>query len=95
MQRFTPRRKNSNWSLKNIERAKELIEQGRMTPAGKAAFDKRGDEKEARYSYEQLKNPKLPRTLETKFRKHKRAWEFFKEPASLISTSRLLLDHQR
>src|SRR5688500_17045335 len=47
MQRFTPRRKNSNWSLKNIQRAKELIEQGRMTPAGKAAFDKRGDEKEA------------------------------------------------
>ena len=32
-QRFTPRRKTSNWSERNRERAARLIEQGRMTYA--------------------------------------------------------------
>jgi uncharacterized protein YdeI (YjbR/CyaY-like superfamily) len=77
MHRFTPRRPKSNWSVINIKRAKELIKEGRMTPAGKAAFDRRGDDKKAQYSYEQLQNPELPAALEAKFRKHKRAWAFF------------------
>lgn len=81
MHRFTPRRQKSKWSVANINRAKELIKEGRMTPAGKAAFDRRGDDRKAHYSYEQLKNPKLPRSLEAEFRKHKSAWEFFKEQA--------------
>ena len=34
MQRFTPRRRDSVWSLKNRERAERLISEGRMTPAG-------------------------------------------------------------
>jgi uncharacterized protein YdeI (YjbR/CyaY-like superfamily) len=34
VQRFTPRRSNSNWSLSNRKRAERLIEDGRMTPAG-------------------------------------------------------------
>jgi uncharacterized protein YdeI (YjbR/CyaY-like superfamily) len=34
MQRFTPRRKDSVWSLSNRERAERLISEGRMTPAG-------------------------------------------------------------
>lgn len=34
MQRFTPRRRNSVWSLRNRERAERLISEGRMTPAG-------------------------------------------------------------
>jgi uncharacterized protein YdeI (YjbR/CyaY-like superfamily) len=34
MQRFTPRRRNSIWSLSNRERAELLISKGRMTPAG-------------------------------------------------------------
>ena len=33
MQRFTPRRRNSVWSLSNRERAKRLISEGRMTQA--------------------------------------------------------------
>jgi uncharacterized protein YdeI (YjbR/CyaY-like superfamily) len=38
-QRFTPRRKTSNWSERNKERAAKLIEQGRMTEAGLAKID--------------------------------------------------------
>ena len=34
MQRFTPRRKDSVWSLSNKNRAERLIAEGRMTPAG-------------------------------------------------------------
>ncbi|MGH2528142.1 MAG: YdeI/OmpD-associated family protein, partial [Actinomycetota bacterium] len=33
--RFTPRTARSRWSARNIERAKELIAQGRMHPAGR------------------------------------------------------------
>jgi uncharacterized protein YdeI (YjbR/CyaY-like superfamily) len=33
-QRYTPRRRNSVWSLSNRERAERLISEGKMTPAG-------------------------------------------------------------
>jgi uncharacterized protein YdeI (YjbR/CyaY-like superfamily) len=33
--RFTPRRAGSNWSASNRERVKRLLDQGRMTAAGK------------------------------------------------------------
>jgi uncharacterized protein YdeI (YjbR/CyaY-like superfamily) len=34
LQRFTPRRKRSNWSQRNRERAESLIASGLMQPAG-------------------------------------------------------------
>ena len=37
-QRFTPRRPRSKWSVINRERAQRLIAEGRMRPAGLAAF---------------------------------------------------------
>ena len=33
-QRFTPRKKGSNWSTPNLIRVKRLVQQGLMTPAG-------------------------------------------------------------
>ena len=50
--RFTPRRRGSNWSRINLERVSALIDQGRMTPAGLAAYEARDPEK-AGYSFEQ------------------------------------------
>ena len=38
-QRFTPRRKGSNWSKVNIAKVAELTKQGRMRPPGLAAFE--------------------------------------------------------
>jgi uncharacterized protein YdeI (YjbR/CyaY-like superfamily) len=38
-QRFTPRRKTSNWSERNKGRAARLIEEGRMTEAGLAKIE--------------------------------------------------------
>jgi len=57
--RFTPRRARSVWSAVNIRRAGELIAEGRMTPAGLAAFEARDEARSAIYSYEQRHKAKL------------------------------------
>jgi uncharacterized protein YdeI (YjbR/CyaY-like superfamily) len=51
--RFTPRRTGSIWSAVNTRRARALTAQGRMTPAGLAAFAARRPNRSGRYSYEQ------------------------------------------
>jgi uncharacterized protein YdeI (YjbR/CyaY-like superfamily) len=53
MIRFTPRKARSTWSAVNIRRARELIAEGRMRRAGRAAFERRTDERSGIYSYEQ------------------------------------------
>jgi uncharacterized protein YdeI (YjbR/CyaY-like superfamily) len=76
MNRLTPRRPRSNWSAINIERVKELTRQGRMTPAGLAAFERRSEERSRVYSYER-ENARLDAEQEKRFRTNKTAWEFF------------------
>jgi len=51
-QRFTPRRRGSNWSAINVAKVAALTAEGRMRPAGIAAFEARTPEKTAIYSYE-------------------------------------------
>jgi uncharacterized protein YdeI (YjbR/CyaY-like superfamily) len=51
-QRFTPRRKGSNWSAINVAKVAALTTEGRMRPAGLRAFEARTDAKTAVYSYE-------------------------------------------
>ena len=75
--RFTPRRPGSNWSLVNIRKAEALIRDGRMEPAGLAAFEARKAEKSGVYSFEHRENAKLDRKAETKFKANKAAWKFF------------------
>ena len=36
--RFSPRRPKSNWTNTNKERARKMIAEGRMTPAGRASL---------------------------------------------------------
>src|SRR5205807_4860217 len=43
--RFTPRRTGSIWSAVNIKRAQALADEGRMRPAGLAAFRARRENK--------------------------------------------------
>lgn len=52
-QRFTPRKKDSTWSLVNIRRVKHLIDRGVMRPPGLAAFERRDEKKAGLYSFEQ------------------------------------------
>ena len=77
MIRFTPRKARSTWSAVNIARAKELVAEGRMRPAGLAAFEVRSDDRSAIYSYEQRHAAKLAPDEERDFRANPRAWEFF------------------
>jgi uncharacterized protein YdeI (YjbR/CyaY-like superfamily) len=75
--RFTPRGPKSTWSLRNIERARELIELGEMHPAGLRAFEARADERSAIYSYEQRHAAVLDPAYDREFRRNKKAWAFF------------------
>jgi uncharacterized protein YdeI (YjbR/CyaY-like superfamily) len=79
--RFTPRKPRSNWSAINIKRAKELIEEGRMRPAGRKAFDARDEARSALYSYEQRNAAKFAPADERRFRADKDAWAFFQARA--------------
>jgi uncharacterized protein YdeI (YjbR/CyaY-like superfamily) len=77
MNRVTPRTVRSNWSLKNITRVNELIQEGRMQPPGRAAFEARSGDRSGVYSYEQRKTAKLSPAHETQFRANKKAWDYF------------------
>ena len=79
--RFTPRRPRSNWSAINVKRVTELIELGRMTPAGLKAFEARQDDRTAIYSYEQRKSAALDADQEKAFRRNGKAWAFFQTQA--------------
>jgi uncharacterized protein YdeI (YjbR/CyaY-like superfamily) len=76
-QRFTPRRKGSNWSAVNIAKVKALTEEGRMRPAGLAAFEARSEERSAIYSYEQRHLATLAADEEAAFRANRMAWDRF------------------
>jgi uncharacterized protein YdeI (YjbR/CyaY-like superfamily) len=82
-QRFTPRRKGSTWSAVNIAKVRELTAQGRMRPAGIAAFEGRAPERSAIYSYENRHQAALSADEEARFRAVPDAWSWFvKRPAS-------------
>ena len=75
--RFTPRRARSTWSEVNIARVAALSADGRMKPAGLAAFAKREESNSGRYSFENRKCAKLSDSDERTFRQDRQAWEFF------------------
>ena len=74
--RFTPRKARSIWSAVNIKRIGELIEEGLVHKAGLDAFARRDEERSRIYAYER-ENVTLDKKYEAKFRKNKKAWEFF------------------
>jgi uncharacterized protein YdeI (YjbR/CyaY-like superfamily) len=51
-QRWTPRKPASNWSRVNIATVERLIAEGRMQPAGLAAYEKRREDRSGTYSFE-------------------------------------------
>ena len=75
--RFTPRKSTSTWSAINIARLADLTNQGRMQPAGLAAFARRCETRSRTYAYEQASGAALLPADEAHFRKHKKAWAFF------------------
>jgi uncharacterized protein YdeI (YjbR/CyaY-like superfamily) len=86
--RFTPRKPRSNWSAVNVKHVEELIREGRMHPAGLAAFEARAPVRTGVYSYEQRHEAALDPEQERQFRADEQAWEFFQsQPPSYRQTA--------
>lgn len=75
--RFTPRRAGSIWSKVNIARVAVLEAEGRMQPAGRAAFERRLEAKSAIYAYEQSDTPDLDAAERKRLKADPAAWAFF------------------
>ena len=75
--RFTPRKPGSTWSAVNVKRARELLEEGLMRPAGLAAFERRADDRTAIYAYEQRKHAQLEPAMQECFEADEQAWTWF------------------
>lgn len=74
--RFTPRKKTSIWSAKNIATVERLQKEGLMQPLGIKAFDYRKDHLSKVYSFEN-EAKKLDEDLAMIFKANKKAWAFF------------------
>ena len=75
-QRWTPRKPGSTWSRINIEAVERLTAEGRMRPAGTAAYERRREDRSAVYSYEQG-DLELPPAYEARLRADETAAAFW------------------
>ena len=73
-QRVTPRRKGSIWSAINVAKVASLTAEGRMRPAGLAAFEERRVDRTAIYSYEQAAAAELTADETATIRANAAAW---------------------
>lgn len=74
--RFSPRQRRSVWSDVNIARVEQLKAEGRMAPAGLAAYEKRDPKLQKRYSGEN-RHVGLDPAYEARFRANPKAWAWF------------------
>lgn len=78
MHRFSPRTARSPWSRLNLARARRLLAEGRMHPAGRAALERRAPRPGGTYSYE-----RRPRELDDAALRRLRAdpagWAFYRQ----------------
>ena len=77
--RFTPRKPTSNWSAVNVEKVRRLEAAGKMTAAGRAAFERRRDDRVAVYSYEQRYQATFEPVAERRFKANRRAWSYWQD----------------
>jgi uncharacterized protein YdeI (YjbR/CyaY-like superfamily) len=76
-QRFTPRKPTSNWSKVNVEKVARLKADGKMRPAGLAAFERRAPGESDAYSFERRHEAAFEPDQEKRFRANKKAWGFW------------------
>ncbi len=82
MIRFTPRRLDSIWSNVNIAKMEKLLAEGRVMPAGVAAYARRSEKRSGVYEYEQGKPagrnmPAFDDDVLRVFKCDRAAWRFF------------------
>jgi uncharacterized protein YdeI (YjbR/CyaY-like superfamily) len=76
--RFTPRKPNSIWSLVNVNHVARLTSEGRMQPAGLAAFEVRRLDRTGVYSFEQA-DVAFDSSLLKVFQANQVAWAFWEK----------------
>ena len=84
--RFTRRKPGSVWSVVNVKRAQELIDTGRMQPAGLAAFEARDPHKSGVYDMD-LKDTRLSEIYENQIKMNPEAWSFYQSQPGWYRTS--------
>jgi uncharacterized protein YdeI (YjbR/CyaY-like superfamily) len=77
LQRFTPRKPGSRWSRINTDRAAELIEAGRMRPAGQAEVDRAQADGRWAAAYESSSTITVPDDLAAELGRNDGARAFF------------------
>jgi uncharacterized protein YdeI (YjbR/CyaY-like superfamily) len=77
VQRFTPRKPTSNWSAVNIAKVEQLRAEGRMRPAGEAAFARQREARSGVYSYEQRDKAAFEPEQGERFRADAAAWAYW------------------
>ena len=75
--RFTPRQPNSRWSKKNRDRALELVESGRMRPAGAKEIERAQKDGRWAAAYASQSAAETPNDLASALAKNKKAASFF------------------
>jgi uncharacterized protein YdeI (YjbR/CyaY-like superfamily) len=85
LQRFTPRRPRSKWSQVNRQKAIELIEQGRMMPAGMAQVEAAKQDGRWDAAYQPQSSLTVPEDFQRALDENPAAREFF---ATLRGTRR-------
>lgn len=74
MQRFTPRKPSSNWSVINIDRVKKMIKEGKMTAWGRKVYEE-GIKKNR--IIPSAKNFTVPKGLKQALQANPKAWSHF------------------
>ena len=76
LQAFTPRRRNSPWSKRNVGHVARLLEEGRMRPGGQAEIDRAKADGRWDAAY-QVKDAPVPPDLTAALEANPKAAEFF------------------
>ncbi len=77
LQNFTPRRKQSPWSKRNIEHAKRLIKEDRMRSSGQAEIDRAKKDGRWDRAYDGQSTSAIPEDFLKAVAKNKKAQAFF------------------
>jgi len=77
VQRFTPRRKRSQWSQINVDKATALIAQNRMKPAGLRAIEQAKQDGRWDAAYPAQSNASVPPDFEAALKENPTAKAFF------------------
>lgn len=77
LQKFTPRRKGSLWSKRNVEKVKQLIKEGKMHSAGLAEIKKAKEDGRWQKAYDSPVKMKIPGDFIKEISKIPKAYAFF------------------